>query len=48
MSDYRNRIVGYCTKPASQFLANPLNHRTMMKMWKGYLNILIKYYNLEL
>ena len=28
MSDYRNRIVGYGTKPASQFLANPLNHRT--------------------
>lgn len=27
MTDYRNRIVGYGTKPASQFLANPLNHR---------------------
>lgn len=27
MSDFKNRIVGYGTKPASQFLANPLNHR---------------------
>jgi len=27
MTDFRNRIVGYGTKPASQFLAHPLNHR---------------------
>ena len=27
MTDFRNRIVGYGTKKASQFLAHPLNHR---------------------
>lgn len=27
MTDFRNRIVGYGTKPASQFLAHPLNAR---------------------
>jgi ParB-like chromosome segregation protein Spo0J len=27
MTDFRNRVVGYGTKPASQFLAHPLNAR---------------------
>ena len=32
MADWRNRIVGHGVKPASQFLANPLNWRTHPKL----------------